>query len=145
MSTDYYRDLEDEEGLWLKDSEFKVWASFSTAEFDNDDNPWATIRLHYLSNEVTQNGTYPQEEVPMIPCTNEFIDPNVVDLWYPGTIYCPDWTDRHRLLASYRHNIHSWLRLAVHRCDPERRALEGKECASDDEINEFLFKNIYTV
>jgi hypothetical protein len=53
MSTDYYRDLADEDGLWLKDSEFKVWASFSTAEFDNDDNPWATIRLHYLSNEVT--------------------------------------------------------------------------------------------
>ena len=145
MSTDYYRDLEEEEGLYLKDSGFNVWASFENAEYDNDDNPWATIRLHYLSNEVTRNGSYPAEEVPMVPCENKFVDPNVKDLWYPGIIYCPDWQDRHRLYGTYRHNIHSWLRLAVHRCDPERRAAVGKECADEEEINQFFFANIYTV
>jgi hypothetical protein len=132
MSTYYYRILEEEEPYALKDGDFKIWASISDPDFDNEDNEFAEIRLHYYSNVETQNASYPDEEVKMVQCHNEFIDPNVEGLWYPGKLYCPDWTDDHNLLGTYRHNIHSWVRLAVHKCDPERRAKIGKKCASDE-------------
>jgi hypothetical protein len=53
MSTEYFRDLVEEEPMKLKDGEFKVWASFSTADYDNDDNPYARIYMEYLSNMET--------------------------------------------------------------------------------------------
>ena len=81
----------------------------------------------------------------MKPCINQFLDPNSVDLWYPGTFYCPEWTDDHVLYNTYRGDIHTWIRLSVHRCDPERRALMGKECATDDKIDEFFSKNIFNM
>jgi hypothetical protein len=34
------------------------------------------------------------------------------------------------------------MRLVVHLCDPEERALKGKACASRHEINEFLYSSI---
>jgi hypothetical protein len=81
----------------------------------------------------------------MVPCTNDYVDPIAAELWYPGTLYCPDWQDRHVLYATYRQDIHAWLRLAVKRCDKEERALLGKTCASDEEINDFLATTIYTI
>jgi hypothetical protein len=81
----------------------------------------------------------------MVPCVNDFVDENVRDLWYPGVIYCPDWQDKHNLFATYRHSIHSWIRLAVHKCDPERRALVDKKCANETEINDFFNSYIYNV
>jgi hypothetical protein len=79
--------------------------------------------MYYYSNLETKNATYPEEEIPMVPCTNEYVDPNVMELWYPGTIYCPDWNDEHVLFATYRHNLNAWLRFSVKRCDKEARAL----------------------
>ena len=81
----------------------------------------------------------------MIPCTNDLADPNVMGLWYPGTFYCPDWNDDHHLYQTYRANVHTWIRLAVHRCDPERRALKGKECASETAINDFFSSRVFTM
>ena len=31
----------------------KVWASFDVPNYDNNDNEYAEIRMHYYSNEVT--------------------------------------------------------------------------------------------
>jgi hypothetical protein len=145
MSTDYFRDLNSEEPMPLKGGDFKLWASIGDPDFDNDDNPYAKIIMYYYSNLETRNSSYPNEEVPMVPCTNDWIEPNVAEIWYPGTVYCPDWSDRHVLFATYRHNIFSWVRFAVKKCDREARALEGKECASDEEINDFLSTYIYTI
>lgn len=37
------------------------------------------------------------------------------------------------------------MRLVIHLCNPEERALEGKTCASRHEINEFLYSSIINV
>jgi hypothetical protein len=73
MSTDYFRDLEAEEPMKLKGGEFKLWASFATPDFDNDDNPFAKIVMYYYSNLETKNGSYPEELIEMVPCVNEYI------------------------------------------------------------------------
>ena len=41
MSTNYFRDLESEEPMKLKNGEFKIWASFTNSTYDNDDNEYA--------------------------------------------------------------------------------------------------------
>ena len=80
----------------------------------------------------------------MVKCKQEMIEsPYRHDQYFPGYVYCPDWSDKHELRASYRHNLKSWVRLAVHKCDNETRALEGKVCKSDEEINQWLYSNIY--
>jgi hypothetical protein len=47
MQSEFFRDLENEEPLYLKDSDVKVWSSFSDPDFDNDDSEFAEIRVHY--------------------------------------------------------------------------------------------------
>ena len=145
MQSTIFRDFNDEseKPLKLKNSDVKIWASFSDPNFDNDDNQYATIKMHYFSNEITKNLTYPEEEVPMVACQNEYLEP-LVQAWYPGIIYCPDWKDNHTLSKNYLYETHSWSRLAVHRCDSEKRALVNKTCASDEEINKWLSQTIYT-
>ena len=96
MSTEYFRNLADDP-LKLKGSDLRFWASFLDTEYDNLDNEFAEIRLHYYTNEETKNDIYPIEEIPMIPCTNELEDPDGIELWYPGTLYCPEWSDKHVL------------------------------------------------
>jgi hypothetical protein len=53
-------------------------------------------------------------------------------------IYCPDWSNQHVMFSNWEKEKYTWFRLAVHKCDPERRALKGKTCASEDEINEYF-------
>jgi hypothetical protein len=49
------------------------------------------------------------------------------------------------MYTNYRETVSSWFRLAVHKCNPERRALKGKTCASEEEINEFFTQNIFAM
>ena len=37
------------------------------------------------------------------------------------------------------------MRLVIHLCNPDERALEGKTCANRHEINEFLYSSIINV
>ena len=62
-----FYDLENEKPVKLKGSDVKIWASFTDPSFDNDDNEYATIRMHYYSDESTLDGSY-EEDVPMVPC-----------------------------------------------------------------------------
>jgi hypothetical protein len=41
----YYRDLENEEPMKLKDSQFKIQAQFIDQEYDNNDNEYAKIKM----------------------------------------------------------------------------------------------------
>jgi hypothetical protein len=47
--------------------------------------------------------------------------------------------------ANYYHDEYSWFRLAVHRCDKERRALKGKSCATEDQIDKFFETNLFSM
>ena len=44
---------ENEKPLKLKGSEVKFWTLFNDPNYDNDDNEYAQIRMHYYSNEET--------------------------------------------------------------------------------------------
>jgi hypothetical protein len=37
------------------------------------------------------------------------------------------------------------MRLVVHHCDPEERALEGKDCATEEEILEYSHTHIFSL
>ena len=47
------------------------------------------------------------------------------------------------MFRTYLYSIHTWFRLAVHRCDPERRAQVNKTCASSEEIDDWLSSNLF--
>jgi len=48
-------------------------------------------------------------------------------------IYCPDFNDNHFIYGDYSTTQYSWLKLAIHYCDPSLRTCEEKE-----EIDTFL-------
>jgi hypothetical protein len=143
VSSSEYRDLTTEDPYKLKGSNFRIYASIGDKEFDNDDNEYGTIEMHYYSNTITQNTTYPKEDVKMVPCDIEGAGDIYKRLWHPGLIYCPEWTDHHSLFANYNYDIHSWLRLAVHKCDLEAREKIGKTCKTDAEIDKYFDSNLY--
>ena len=66
-------------------------------------------------------------------------------LFYPGKLWCPDYSEDDFLKANYNYGRHAWMRLVLHHCDPEERALEGKDCADIDEINEYTHKYIFSM
>ena len=44
-----------------------------------------------------EDGTYIADDVPMIPCVNEFMSEAMQNSFYPGTFYCPEWDENHYL------------------------------------------------
>jgi hypothetical protein len=68
ISSNEYRDLKNEEPFKLKDSNFKIYTSIGDPDFDNDDNEYGSIQMHYYSNRVTKNTSYPTDNVKMVPC-----------------------------------------------------------------------------
>jgi hypothetical protein len=50
MSSEFFRVLPDEEPLYLKGNDVKIWSSFTTPDFDNDDSQYAEIRIHMYDN-----------------------------------------------------------------------------------------------
>jgi len=86
--SEFFRDLINEEPLKLMEGDVKIWSTFITPDFNNDDSEFAEIRLHYTE----ANGSdYKKEEVPMIECDIDLMTPEGKNNWYPGTTYCPDW------------------------------------------------------
>jgi hypothetical protein len=48
-----YLDLKNEDPYYLKGSEFKIYVSIGDPDFDNDNNEYGTIQMHYYSNVIT--------------------------------------------------------------------------------------------
>ena len=42
------------------------------------------------------------------------------------------------MYGDYNQVKSSWMRLAIHECDPAKRALEKKKCKSHDEIEDYF-------
>lgn len=91
MSTDNYKNMSEEPPLYLKDSNFKIWAHIADPDFDNNDSRYLKIKMHIYSNLETEE--YSDDYVEIIECENEHIDENLVKLWYPGKLWCPDYHD----------------------------------------------------
>ena len=143
----FFRDLEDEaNSFWLKDSDVKIWTTFSDENYNNDDNPYARIEMEYKTRlDVGEGG--PKGTINLVECKdqfNEFLTEDMLE-FVPGPIYCPDFEEHHRLMANYNFQRRAWLRISVHVCDNETRALVGKECASDAEIQDYFDTNLFVL
>ena len=146
MSTDNYKDMNEQPPYYLKDSNLRMWAHFADPEFDNNDSRYIKIRMHVNSNyESDYPDRYLEKQIGMVECENEFIDEALVALWYTGKLYCPDYSEEDFMQSNYNYKKHSWMRLVVHRCDPEERALEGKDCAPIEEINEYVHSYVFSL
>ena len=67
-----------------------------------------------------------------------------------AVIFCPEYRDNDIFKGSYYSDKYSWLRLAVHRCDPtdlieKNGELVNKTCASHEEQNNFFEQNILSL
>lgn len=73
-------------------------------------------------------------EIPMVLCDG------AAEAWKTGIpkYYCPDFNETHIIHGAFWAPKFSWLRLAIHACDPSdeakaKRSVENKECKSFEE------------
>lgn len=83
--------------------------------------------------------------IDMVECDTELMEHNLKEMWYPGKLWCPQYQEDHLLFANYNYAHHSWMRLGVHHCDPVQRAKEGKDCATKDQIDEYVHSYIFSL
>ena len=95
-------------------------------EQDNFDfNEFYSFKLHRYTNIPGKDFNIdPLEqsldiEIPMVPCnkSTEYDGGWVAN----ATMFCPNYTESDILFGSYYTQRYSWLRLAVHRCDPREK------------------------
>ena len=53
-------------------------------------------------------------------------------------MYCPQFSDSDFMYGDYYSIKATWYRLVVHMCNTQERELEGKTCASLDEVEHFV-------
>lgn len=97
--------------------------------YDNDDNPYATVRLHIYTNMDNASDTEPRpdeklyefydHEVPLVPCPK-----NKGSDWSDAGLirYCPVWNKDHFMYGTFFSNRYSWQRIVVHFCDDSPEA-----------------------
>ena len=62
MSTDNYKDMNEQPPYYLKDSNLRMWAHFADPEFDNNDSRYIKLRMHVNSNyESDYPDRYPEK------------------------------------------------------------------------------------
>ena len=123
----------------LKDpGSFSFEVYFNDDTFDNDDNPYAKIKLHKYVNMDHPNDFYPSkpktdrdvfrdELVPIQNCKQSLSNDTI---WSTNTTikYCPFFSDQDFLYGDYYSEKASWYRLSVHTCDIEERKIQNKTC-----------------
>ena len=68
------------EDFYLKDSNLGLIISITNKDFDNDDNPYMTIRAKIKSNELDE-----PIQLKMIPCQNtDWVPKVLIQKWYVG-------------------------------------------------------------
>jgi hypothetical protein len=140
MNTDYFRDLPNELPMNLKDSEFKIQAQMIDPDYVNDDNEYGKIKVIYKSNLASGGEeSWTNEDIDLVPCESFQDNP------WDDNFLCPDWSDEHVMFANYQYTETAWTRLLVEKCDTEERALLGKTCKSEDEINEYYATKLFQV
>lgn len=128
--------------------------SFTGRKETNFDNKYYTFKLHRYTNirdfntslEVTPKAQ--DVDIPLKLCKDVFEFDGNWDLSAPT--FCPDFKDTDILRGSYYTKKYSWLRLAVHRCDPNDLIMKNgrkvrKTCASKSEQDEFFKNNILSL
>lgn len=128
---------------------FDIKAYINNATFDNDDNPYGRFVFHqYTSMSDIEDADgeaigFIDREIPMVECEG------AAEAWKTGIpkYYCPDFDESHFIHGAFWAPKFSWLRLAIHVCDPseEAKALrseENKECKTEQESFDYFEKTI---
>ena len=90
--------------------------------WDNDTNPYYKIKLHRYTNIQNNDISLPalkeslDIDIPMTRCDKMIEFEGGWDLSAPH--YCPEYKATDIFKGNYFTDKYSWLRLAVHRCDP---------------------------
>ena len=125
---------------------FIIMASMLDQSFDNDDNPYIKFKFRQQSNFGKENSSDVDNiDIPMVKCSDEqvklLINDFVRENWYYGQLYCPEFNESHFLYRNYYEEEYSIYQLQVHYCDPVERALQGKECATQEQIDKYMVEN----
>ena len=67
-----------------------------------------------------------------------------------ATMFCPEYRDTDIFRGSYYSKEYSWLRLGVHRCNPNEYIMKNglrvkKQCASKQEQDKFFGSHILSL
>ena len=120
-----------------------------------DRNPYFTFKLHRYHNIRNNDISLPKLEefvdeiIPMVECNHkEYEYMNGWDI--NATIFCPQYRKNDILMGDYYSEKSSWLRLTVHRCDPNdtikvNGAIQKKKCKSRKEQDKYFKNNILSV
>ena len=84
----------------------------------------------------------------MVQCNTNIENDGGWDISMPH--YCPDYRSTDIIKGNYYSNKYSWLRLAVHRCDPndliiENKVEKNKTCASKEEQDQYFKDTILSM
>ena len=137
MSVNVQTDLETREPLYLKDSAIDFTLHIIDEGFDNDDNPFGEFKLHMFES---MDGQTKDIVVPLKKDCNR-VDEEGSPFHQIVASYCPDFSEKHYLKNDYNNIRSSWMRLALHECDPSKT----QKCASTSEINDYFNKNILSL
>lgn len=140
--TSFFTDFEERDPMMLKGSDLKFRVGIIDKELNIFDNPYCEIKLHrYTSLNNIEDIKNPKVNkfmdkiIDIVDCDKKDKKENSNDVWNVGQIYyCPDYKDSDFLYSDYDQEKASWMRLAIHECDPKKRALEGKKCKSKKQI-----------
>ena len=136
----------------LLDIQISYIGSGRNANFDL--NKYFTFKLHRYTNIQNFNESLPTTKqnqdilIPLTPCNKNHESDNGWDFKAP--MYCPEFKSTDILKGSYYTKQYSWLRLAVHRCDPTEKVMidgrmRNKQCASRQEQDIFFENKVLTV
>ena len=114
----------DEEHNEHKSMYFEIYVN--DEQWDNDDNEYATFKLHRYTNMNDVNDVHDMtdrdhrdEIVPLKICEDK-----ITVIWQKANItkYCPDFSEDDYLYGDYIDKRFSWYRLAIHLCEEKERS-----------------------
>ena len=114
-------------------------------------NKYYSFKLHKYTNMQDNDLNKPalkksrDVEIPMVPCqSNSEFDGGFDE---SATMFCPQYSDDDIMFGSYYNTKYAWLRLAVHRCNPnDTVTIDGveqqKQCANRTEQDKYFNDHI---
>ena len=129
MSVTVQTDLDKEDPLYLKGSDFDFTVHVVDKDFDNTNSPYGEFKLNLFNS---MDGEVQDIVIPLkTECENNGVEGAA---FYEDMVrYCPDFGEEHYLKNTYKFVKSSWMRLALHECDRTKR-----RCASKKQANEYF-------
>lgn len=138
----FFTEYEQRDPYFLKGGDLNFRVALIDSSFDNKDNPYGEFKLHRYTTIRNNSNIIGEDEIPTQDLIINLKECNKKDndAWSSSSqkYYCPDFGDDDILYGDYYIPKNSWLRLAMHECDPTKRALLGKTCESKENIENYF-------